>query len=148
MKEFNVYNMKKYCMFLFLFALFANVCGCSDNDVLPSKSTENLWENFISLFGSDRNTVKTTVESFGCSYSFSDYSYSVNGSDYYEIKNNNDYADFVGFVFNTDNQLSQCWVYYKSALAKDVYTYLTEKNTDVGSEILNMHMCSIITVKT
>ena len=61
MKEFNVYNMKKYCMFLFLFALFANVCGCSDNDVLPSKSTENLWENFISLFGSDRNTVKTTV---------------------------------------------------------------------------------------
>lgn len=95
---------------------------------------ENLWADFTTVFGSDKNTVKSTLESLGCSYSFSDNSYSANGSDYYYIEKNNDYADIVGFVFNTDNQVSQCWVYFKPAKVNDVYSYLTKKYTAAESE--------------
>ena len=95
---------------------------------------ENLWADFTTVFGSDKNTVKSTLESLGCSYSFSDNSYSANGSDYYYIEKNNDYADLVGFVFNTDNQVSQCWVYFKPAKVNDVYSYLTKKYTAAESE--------------
>ena len=86
------------------------------------------------MFGSDKNTVKSTLKSLGCSYSFSDNSYSANGSDYYYIEKNNDYADIVGFVFNTDNQVSQYWVYFKPAKVNDVYSYLTKKYTAAESE--------------
>lgn len=95
---------------------------------------ENLWADFTIVFGSDKNTVKSILESLGCSYSFSDNSYSANGSDYYYIEKNNDYADIVGFVFNTDNQVSQCWVYFKPAKVNDVYSYLTKKYTAAESE--------------
>lgn len=101
-----------------------------DND----EELENLWADFTTVFGSDKNTVKSTLESLGCSYSFSDNSYSANGSDYYYIEKNNDYADIVGFVFNTDNQVSQCWVYFKPAKVNDVYSYLTKKYTAAESE--------------
>lgn len=94
---------------------------------------ENLWADFTSLFGADANTVNSTVKGLGCSYSFSDYSYSVNGSDYYYIENNN-YADLVGFVFNTDNQVSQYWVYFKPAKVNEAYNYLAKKYTAATSE--------------
>lgn len=94
---------------------------------------ENLWADFTSLFGADANTVNSTVKGLGCSYSFSDYTYSVNGSDYYYIENNN-YADIVGFVFNTDNQVSQYWVYFKPAKVNDAYNYLAKKYTAATSE--------------
>ena len=95
---------------------------------------ENLWADFTILFGADDKTVNSTVTGFGCSYSFSDYSYSANGSDYYYIEQNNNYADLVGFVFNTDNQVSQFWVYFKPAKVNDVYSYLTKKYTAAESE--------------
>ena len=94
---------------------------------------ENLWIDFTTLFGSDKNAVKSTMEGYGCGYSFSDNSYSANGSDYYYIENN-DYADIVGFVFNTDNQVSQFWVYYKPSKVTDVYNYLTRKYTTDENE--------------
>lgn len=87
---------------------------------------ENLWIDFTKIFGYDKNTVKSTMEGYGCSFSFSDNSYSANGSDYYYIENN-DYADIVGFVFNTDNQVSQFWVYYKPSKVTDIYNYLTRE---------------------
>ena len=93
----------------------------------------DLWADFTTLFGSDKNTVKSTMESMGYSYGFSDSSYSANGSDYYFIENN-DYADVVGFVFNTDNQVSQYWVYYKSSKVNDVNDYLTRKYTAAENE--------------
>ena len=99
----------------------------------PKGEDENLWPDFTMLFGADDNTVNSTVKGLGCSYSFSDYSYSVNGSDYYYIENNN-YADIVGFVFNTDNQVSQYWVYFKPAKVNDAYNYLTKKYTAATSE--------------
>ena len=94
---------------------------------------EGLWIDFTTLFGSDKNTVRSTMEGYGCSFSFSDNSYSANGSDYYYIKNN-DYADVVGFVFNVDNQVSQFWVYYKPSKISDVYNYLTRKYTAAENE--------------
>ncbi len=94
---------------------------------------ENLWADFTTLFGVDKDTVKSNLESIGCSYSFSDYSYSANGSDYYYIENNS-YAELVGFVFNPDNQVSQYWVYFKPAKVNDVYSYLTKKYTAAESE--------------
>lgn len=114
---------------------------CNSNlyyDRITQKNEEpddegNLWADFTSLFGADANTVNSTVKGLGCSYSFSDYSYSVNGSDYYYIENNN-YADLVGFVFNTDNQVSQYWVYFKPAKVNDAYNYLAKKYTAATSE--------------
>ena len=76
------------------------------------------------------------MASLGGSYSFSDYSYSVNGSDYYYI-NNNEYADIVGFVFNTDNQVSSFWVYYKPAKFDAVKQYLANNYTSADSESTN-----------
>lgn len=94
---------------------------------------ENLWIDFTSLFGSDKNAVRSTLESYGCGFSFSDYSYSTNGSDYYYIEDN-DYADIVAFVFNTDNQASEFWVYFKPARVTDVYNYLTQEYTEAEDE--------------
>ena len=99
----------------------------------PKGEEENLWPDFTTLFGSDDKTVNSTVKGLGCSYSFSDNSYSVNGSDYYYIENNN-YADLVGFVFNTDNQVSQYWVYYKYAKVNEAYSYLSKKYTAAEGE--------------
>lgn len=98
-----------------------------------NEEVENLWADFTTLFGADANTVNSSVKGMGCSYIFTDNSYSANGSDYYMIENN-DYADMVGFVFNTDNQVSQYWVYYKTAKVNDVNSYLTKKYTTAESE--------------
>ena len=97
---------------------------------------ESLWADFTTLFGADKNTVKSTMEGLGHSYSFPDYSYSDYGSDYYNINNNN-YANMVGFVFNSDYQVSQFWVYYISTKVNDVYDYLTQKYTAAESESSN-----------
>ncbi len=84
-----------------------------------------LWENFATLLGADKNTVKSIVEGLGCSYILSDNAYSANGSDYYKIKND-DYADIMALVFNPDNQVSQYWVYYIPNKLEDVYSCLTK----------------------
>lgn len=94
---------------------------------------ENLWIDFTTLFGSDKNTVRSAMEDYGCNYSFSDNSYSANGSDYYYIEKN-DYADIVGFVFNTDNQVSEYWVYYKPIKISDIRDYLSRIYTAAENE--------------
>lgn len=99
----------------------------------PNDDENDLWIDFTTLFGSDKYTVRSAMEDYGCNYSFSDNSYSVNGSDYYYIENN-EYADIVGFVFNTDNQVSQYWVYYKPSKVTDAYNYLTREYTTAENE--------------
>lgn len=94
---------------------------------------ESLWPNYTTLFGANQNTVKSQMTNLDGSYSFSDYSYSVNGSDYYYI-NNNDYADIVGFVFNTEDAVSQFWVYYKPDKVDDIKNYLAKNYTAAESE--------------
>lgn len=128
--------MKK--ILLGLLVLVTICVSCTDQKDIeiiyqPKGEEENLWPDFTTLFGSDKNTVKSTLESLGCSYSFSGNSYSANGSDYYYIENKN-YADIVSFVFNTDNRVSQYWVYYRYAKVNDVYSYLTKKYTAAESE--------------
>lgn len=92
-----------------------------------------LWPDFTTLFGLDDQSVYTQMKNLGGSYSFSDYSYSANGSDYYNISNN-DYADIVGFVFNTEDKVSQFWVYYKPAKVDDIKNYLAKNYTAAESE--------------
>lgn len=73
------------------------------------------------------------MKNLGGSYSLSDYSYSVNGSDYYNISNN-DYADIIGFVFNTENKVSSFWVYYKPAKVDAIKEYLAKQYKAANSE--------------
>lgn len=73
------------------------------------------------------------MKAFGGSYSFTDNSYSVNGSDYYYLSNN-DYADIVGFVFNTDSKVSSFWVYYKADKIENVKQYLAKDYVTADSE--------------
>ncbi len=94
---------------------------------------QDLWNDFTVLFGSDANAVNSAMKGYGGSYSFTDNSYSANGSDYYYLENNN-YADIVGFVFNPDDQVSQYWVYYKPAKVSDVANFLSQKYKVAESE--------------
>lgn len=94
---------------------------------------EDLWADFTTLFGADMYKVNSTLKDFGYSYLTSDYTYSVNGSDYY-FTSNNEYSDMVGFVYNTDNQVSEYWVYYKPAKVDDIRKYLNLKYTSAPNE--------------
>lgn len=94
----------------------------------------DLWTNFVPLFGSDRNQVKSAMDEYGYSFLMSDFNYSKDGSDYYYIAGNA-YAQMVGFVFNPDKQVSEFWVYMNTKSdANDVYDYLCAKYTEYESE--------------
>lgn len=95
---------------------------------------KDLWTDFVSLFGSDRNQVKSAMDEYGYSFLMSDFNYSKDGSDYYYITGN-PYAQMVGFVFNPDKQVSEFWVYMNTKSdANDVYDYLCAKYTEYESE--------------
>lgn len=94
---------------------------------------ESFWSDYTILFGSNKSNVKSQMANLSGSYSFSDYSYSVNGSDYYYISNN-EYTDLVGFVFNTENKVSSFWVYYKPAKVDSVKEYLANNYVAADSE--------------
>ena len=94
----------------------------------------DLWTDFVPLFGSDKNQVKSAMDEYGYSFLMSDYNYSKDGSDYYYITGNQ-YAQMIGFVFNPDMQVSEFWVYMDTESdAKDVYDYLCAKYTEYESE--------------
>lgn len=93
----------------------------------------DLWPDFTNLFGYDKNSLKSAMERLDCSYQFSEYSYSANGSDYYFFADN-DFADFVGMVFNTDDLVSEYWVYYRPSKDSEVYEYLKGKYTFAAEE--------------
>lgn len=86
--------------------------NAADNSLLYKYN--DLWENYISLFGmSDNDVNRTMVGTYGAKYAMSDYSYSVNGSDYYYIYDS-DVAFWVGFVFNAQNKMCEYWAYLNS----------------------------------
>lgn len=94
----------------------------------------DLWTDFVPLFGSDKNQVKSAMDEYGYSFLMSDFNYSKDGSDYYYITGNA-YAQMVGFVFNPDEQVSEFWVYMDTKSdANDVYDYLCAKYTEYESE--------------
>lgn len=94
----------------------------------------HLWKNFTKLFGKNKTEVKNAMTSYGYSFLTTDVSYSDNGSDYYNIVDN-DYVKMIGFVFNPDNQVSEFWVYLKSsAVIKTVYDDLCNKYQEASDE--------------
>lgn len=94
----------------------------------------DLWTDFVPLFGSDKNQVKSAMDEYGYSFLMSDFNYSKDGSDYYYITGNQ-YAQMVGFVFNPDMQVSEFWVYMDTESdANDVYDYLCAKYTEYEPE--------------
>lgn len=96
--------------------------------------TAHLWKDFTKLFGKNKNEVRDVMTSYGYSFMMTDDSYSDNGSDYYNIVDN-DYAQMVGFVFNPDNQVSEFWVYLKSSdVIKTVYNDLCDKYQKASEE--------------
>ena len=95
---------------------------------------KDLWTDFVPLFGSDKDQVKSKMAEYGYSFLVSDYNYSKDGSDYYNITNNA-YAQMVGFVFNPDLKVSEFWVYMDSKSDPyDIYDYLCAKYTENESE--------------
>lgn len=95
---------------------------------------QDLWTDFVPLFGSDKNQVKSAMDGYGYSFLMSDFNYSKDGSDYYYITGNQ-YAQMVGFVFNPDKKVSEFWVYMNTKSdANDVYDYLRKKYTEYEYE--------------
>lgn len=89
---------------------------------------QDLWKDFTTLFGQGKTAIKSVMGNY--SYLQSNDSYSQNGSDYYNIANN-EYAYMVGFVFNPDNLCSEYWVYLSSTVDKtEVKLYLNKKYTE------------------
>lgn len=91
---------------------------------------KDLWTDFVPLFGSDKEQVKSKMAEYGYAFLASDDNYSKDGSDYYNITNNA-YAQMVGFVFNPDLKVSEFWVYMNSKSDPyDIYDYLCAKYTE------------------
>lgn len=107
----------------------------SDSNCFVFIKKPTILPDYTCLFGKTKSQIKTYMTNAGCSFSFSDYSYSANGSDYYTIPDN-DYTNMVGFVFNTDEQMSEYWLYMTSAsVASDVYNALTQLYYEDRSEM-------------
>lgn len=95
---------------------------------------KDLWTDFVPLFGSNKTKVKETMDNYGYSFVMSNYDYSKDGSDYYNIPNNK-YARLVGFVFNPDRQMSEFWVYMdRNSDANEAYSYLLAKYKENEAE--------------
>ena len=93
-----------------------------------------LWHDFTKLFGSDKTSVKNAMDKYGYSFLMSDNSYSVDGSDYYYITDNN-YLTMAGFVFNPDKQVSEFWLYLNSkSNPNEIYNYLGHKYQENKNE--------------
>ncbi|MGN0234064.1 MAG: hypothetical protein ACI4B5_06565 [Bacteroidaceae bacterium] len=95
---------------------------------------KDLWTDFVPLFGSTQEQVKTAMEGYGYSYLMSDFSYSKDGSDYYSVTGNS-YVQLAGFVFNPDKVVSEFWLYMNTKSdPNDVYDYLCAKYTEYEAE--------------
>ena len=93
-----------------------------------------LWHDFTKLFGSDKTSVKNAMDKYGYSFLMSNNSYSVDGSDYYDITDNN-YLTMAGFVFNPDKQVSEFWLYLNSKYnPNEIYNYLGHKYQESENE--------------
>lgn len=87
----------------------------------------DLWYDFTTTFGKGKEDVKTIMADLGYPFIMSDYNYSVDGSDYYSIKDN-EYASMVGLVFNPEKQVSEFWVYlHVTSDPYEINSYLSNK---------------------
>lgn len=103
------------------------------NSLVFQKKPE-IIKDYTGLFGMDKNTIKTSMDKYGYSYLLSDDSYSENGSDYYTISDN-DVFNMLGFVFNSDNQMSEYWLYWKRTESSSANTLICRKILNELSEL-------------
>ncbi|MGN0230373.1 MAG: hypothetical protein ACI4BH_11250 [Muribaculaceae bacterium] len=80
---------------------------------------ESRWMDFSNLFGMSKEIVANEMSEFEFPFLFSDYSYSKDGSDYYEMTGSPD-AFMVGFVFNYEKKMCEYWVYLNENFMSNV----------------------------
>ncbi len=87
------------------------------------------WADFSSLFGQTKDVVKTEMSERNYSFMVSDYTYSKDGSDYYNLNDSED-AYLVGFVFNSEGKMCEYWVYLNEDFmnnANEILAWLKSK---------------------
>lgn len=110
----------------------------SFGQILPS----DRWTDFAGLFGQTKEFVKAEMDEWNYTFSFSDNSYSKDGSDYYNINDSND-AYLVGFVFNSEGKMCEYWVYLNENFwnnVNDILTWLKSKYVLNKQESSNTQM--------
>lgn len=98
----------------------------------------DLWRDECDLFGLSDSDVNKQMKEQGGKYLFSDYSYSRDGSDYYDFPGSA-VASLIGFVFNGEGKMCEYWVYlnddYASHMAEvtkwlnAIYVYAPKEST-------------------
>lgn len=99
----------------------------------------DLWNDFSYLFGQSDEAVYKEMKEWQYTYLLSDYGYSKDGSDYYSIPNN-DYAQLIGYVFNSEKKMCEYWVYLRDdfmSYTKDILNWLQSKYTKSAAESTN-----------
>lgn len=108
-------------------AIFAYIKNSNTVMIVPADGFLDLWKDFTALFGQSSDGIKKEMSNNGYTYLTSDYSYSLDGSDYYTIPNN-DIATMVGFVFNKDKKMCEYWIYLNTkGDVSTVYSFLDSK---------------------
>lgn len=111
-----------------------NIVFCETQHFFQKAHVNELWEDFVPLFGANQAAVKKAMGDYGYKFLKSDASYSKDGSDYYTVSGNK-YITMVGFVFNPDKQVSEFWLYMDTTSdANEVYKYLLAKYKEEKTE--------------
>lgn len=115
-------------------AIFAYVKSSNTVMIVPAEGFLDLWKDFTPLFGQESDNIKKEMTNNGFTYLMTDNSYSLDGSDYYSIPDN-DYATMVGFVFNKDKKMCEYWIYLDTKSdASTAYGFLNNKYSLSESE--------------
>lgn len=115
-------------------AIFAYNKSSNTVMVIPAEGFLDLWKDFTPLFGQKSDAIKNEMTNNGYTYIMTDNSYSIDGSDYYDIPNN-DYASMVGFVFNKDKEMCEYWIYLNTQSdPSTIYGFLKSKYSLSESE--------------
>ena len=96
----------------------------------------DLWKDYTSLFGKNSNAIRKEMTKDGLTFLLTDYSYSLDGSDYYTFPID-DVTTMVGFVFNKDKEMCEYWIYLNTENddgTSTVYSFLNRKYGDESEE--------------
>ena len=109
-------------------AIFAYAKNDNYIMIVPAEGFLDMWKDYKYLFGQKSEDIKQDMSNNGFTYLMTDYSYAQDGSDYYNIPNNNA-VTMVGFVFNQNKEMCEYWVYLnkEDGDANAIYSFLNEK---------------------
>lgn len=95
--------------------------------IVPAEGFLDLWKDLTPLLGENSDVCKKEMANNGFNYQMSDYSYSLDGSDYYATPVD-DVATMVGLVFNKDKKMCEYWIYLNTKVDTSiVYGFLNNK---------------------